>query len=101
LVIIDGDDSALKRLLLPYAKKDIFDHLPYKIVSKSITELESISDKYKIQVNPREINYFYLKDNIRERIIEKEGVYLINNTTIQFTSNELEEELEKHPERFY
>ena len=100
LVIIDGDDSTLKRLLLPYAKKDIFDHLPYKIVSKSITELESISDKYKIQVNPREINYFYLKDNIRERIIEKEGAYLINNTTIQFTSNELEEELEKHPERF-
>lgn len=100
LVIVDGDDADLKRLLIPYTKKDIFKQSPFKVVSKSIAELENVSEKYKIQVNPREINYFYLKDDLRERIIEKEGVYLVNNTSIQFTSDELKKELEKHPERF-
>ena len=100
LVIVDGDDVDLKRLLIPYAKKDIFDQLPHKIVSKSIDELASISDDYKIQVNPRAINYFYLKDAIRERIVEKDGTYFVNDTEIQFTAKELEEELESHPERF-
>ena len=100
LVIVDGDDSDLKRLLIPYAKKDIFEQLPHKIVSKSIDELASISENYKIQVNPREINYFYLNDSIRERIIEKDGTYFVNDTEIQFTAKELEEELESHPERF-
>ncbi|MFD2585790.1 bacillithiol biosynthesis cysteine-adding enzyme BshC [Croceitalea marina] len=100
LVIVDGDDSDLKRLLIPYVKKDIFEQLPHKIVSKSIAELESISDNYKIQVNPREINYFYLKDSIRKRIVEKDGTYFVNDTEIHFTAKELQEELESYPERF-
>jgi hypothetical protein len=29
--------------------------------------------KYNIQVNPREINLFYIEDKIRERIILEEG----------------------------
>ena len=100
LVIVDGDDAALKKLLIPFAKKDIFEKLPYKVVSKSIKELAAVSDAYKIQVNPREINYFYLKDNLRERIIEKEGNYFVNDTEIQFTAAELKAELENYPERF-
>ncbi|WP_350292327.1 bacillithiol biosynthesis cysteine-adding enzyme BshC [uncultured Croceitalea sp.] len=100
LVIVDGDDVDLKRLLIPYAKKDIFDQLPFQVVSKSIEKLAAVSETYKIQVNPREINYFYLKDGLRERIVEKDGTYFVNDTEIQFTAKELEEELESHPERF-
>ncbi|WP_394970735.1 bacillithiol biosynthesis cysteine-adding enzyme BshC [uncultured Croceitalea sp.] len=100
LVIIDGDDADLKRLLIPYAKKDIFEQLPYKIVSNSIEELIEVSEAYKIQVNPREINYFYLKDGLRERIIQKDGVYYVNDTVLTFTAEELQLELELHPERF-
>ncbi|WP_339335468.1 MULTISPECIES: bacillithiol biosynthesis cysteine-adding enzyme BshC [unclassified Croceitalea] len=100
LVIVDGDDANLKRLLIPYAKKDIFERLPYQVVSKSIENLTAVSEWYKIQVNPREINYFYLKDNIRERIVEKDGIYFINDTEIKFTQEELQKELETYPERF-
>jgi len=100
LVIVDGDDTSLKKLLVPYAKKDIFDKLPYHKVSESIKDLERVSDAYKIQVNPREINYFYLKDSIRERIVENEGIYSVNNTEIHFSAEELALELENHPERF-
>ena len=100
LVIIDGDDADLKRLLIPYAKKDIFEQIPHQIVSESIAALAAVSEAYKIQVNPREINYFYLKEGLRERIVEKDGTYFVNDTEIQFSGKELEAELEKQPERF-
>ncbi|RIV72344.1 bacillithiol biosynthesis cysteine-adding enzyme BshC [Flagellimonas aequoris] len=100
LVIVDGDDVQLKKLLVPYVRKDIFEQIPFTKVSESIAELSKVSSDYTIQVNPREINYFYLKDGLRERIVEKQGKYHVINTHIDFTPEALEKELENHPERF-
>ena len=100
LVILDGDDVSLKRQLVPYAQKDIFDNIPFQYVSQSAEELFQVSPDYKIQVNPREINYFYLKDGLRERIVEQDGIFEINNTELSFSKDELEKELSEHPERF-
>ncbi len=100
LVIVDGDNTKLKNLFIPYIKKDILDNLPYKKVNETITALESVSSSYNIQVNPREINHFYLKDEIRERLLEKDGDFYVNNTKIQFTEDEILMELDAHPERF-
>ena len=100
LVIVDGDNIKLKNLFIPYIKKDILDNLPYKKVNETITALETVSSSYNIQVNPREINHFYLKDEIRERLLEKDGDFYVNNTKIQFTKDEILMELDAHPERF-
>jgi len=100
LVIIDGDDKTLKKQLVPFVKKDIFNNLSHKEVTSSITGLCNIDNGYKIQVNPREINYFYIKDAIRERIIEKKGFYYINNTEIKFSKEALIKEIESNPECF-
>ncbi|APQ16368.1 bacillithiol biosynthesis cysteine-adding enzyme BshC [Maribacter hydrothermalis] len=100
LVIVDGDDVDLKRTLIPYIKKDIFEQTAFYNVSKTIEEIEQISSDYPVQVNPREINYFYLKDGIRERIIENKGKYIVNETAISFTKEELINEMNVHPERF-
>ena len=100
LVIVDGDDKALKKMLIPYVEKDIIEHIPYKAVSESITKLSEVSSDYSIQVNPREINYFYLKDEIRERIVKKNGKFHVLNTEISFSAEELKDELHKYPERF-
>lgn len=100
LVIVDGDSVELKRQLIPYVEKDVIDNVAFTKVSETITELNALPEKYKIQVNPREINYFYLKDAIRERIIEKNGIFSVNNTEIEFTKEALLQELENHPERF-
>ncbi|THV58769.1 bacillithiol biosynthesis cysteine-adding enzyme BshC [Flagellimonas alvinocaridis] len=100
LVIVDGDDPSLKKLLVPYAEKDIFEQIPYNKVTESIGELEKVSSDYTIQVNPREINYFYLKEGLRERIVEQHGKFHVVNTEIEFSKKELSEELHKHPERF-
>ena len=100
LVIVDGDDRSLKRLLIPYAKKDILQQEAFAAVNKTVDFIKNLNLDYKVQVNPREINYFYLHDGIRERIIEHKGTYVINNTDISFTKEALLNELEEHPERF-
>lgn len=100
LVIVDGDDTDLKRLLVPYAKKDIFEQISHKAVSETVDQLQELPSDYGVQVNPREINYFYLVNGIRERIVERNGSYLVNDTKIAFSKEELVSELEMHPERF-
>jgi uncharacterized protein YllA (UPF0747 family) len=100
LVIVDGDDKSLKELLVPYARMDMLDHTPYEKISETIDALGETSPDYNIQVNPRQINYFYLKDGLRERIILKKGKYHVINTHIDFTEEELLKELDEHHERF-
>ncbi|MCL6275305.1 bacillithiol biosynthesis cysteine-adding enzyme BshC [Muricauda sp. 2012CJ35-5] len=100
LVIVDGDDKRLKELLVPYAKRDIFKNEAYTTVEKSIKSLSEINPGYKIQVNPREINYFYHKEGIRERLVNKNDGFEVVNTQIRFSASELESELEEFPERF-
>jgi bacillithiol biosynthesis cysteine-adding enzyme BshC len=100
LVIVDGDDAGLKRLLIPYVKQDIFDQTSFDKVSTSIEDLAAVSDAYGIQVNPREINYFYLIAGLRERIIANGDDFAVVDSDIKWTKSELEKEIDDHPERF-
>lgn len=103
LVILDGDDKDLKKLLIPYAKKDIFEQVSYKKVTETISDLESLDAKYDIQVNPREINYFYLTEGVRERIVESNGKFHVTpekGENLVFTRDGLLKELNAYPERF-
>ncbi|MBL4904664.1 MAG: bacillithiol biosynthesis cysteine-adding enzyme BshC [Flavobacteriaceae bacterium] len=97
LVIIDGDDIALKKEFAPFVKDELLNQTSFKAVSKTIVTLEK---NYPIQVNPRETNLFYLGENLRERIIKEENTYKVNNTDITFSSEEILKELNAHPERF-
>jgi bacillithiol biosynthesis cysteine-adding enzyme BshC len=96
LVILDGDDLELKKLFIPYAKNELLLQTSYKKVNETLPLLE----EYSVQVNPREINLFYIQDNLRERIIIENGNYKINNTSLFFSESEIITELEKNPENF-
>ncbi len=97
LLVLIPDNAALKRLMLPVFKEDLFNKVSSSVVAATSKALEK---EYKVQANPREINLFYLKGHIRERIVsEKEG-FIVHNTDIKFTTEEIEEELENYPERF-
>jgi bacillithiol synthase len=97
LVIVDGDDKELKKLLIPFIKDDLVNETSFTEVSKTISDLEN---DYKIQVNPRNINLFYLDENSRERIVFENDLYKINNTNLQFSKEEILKEVESHPEKF-
>jgi bacillithiol synthase len=96
LVIIDGDDKNLKSLFAPYIKDELLYRNSFTTVSKTINQLKN----YTVQVNPREINLFYIENNLRERIIFENNIYKVNNTEIQFTEAEILNESKNYPEKF-
>lgn len=96
LVIIDADDAALKRTFIPYIKEELALQTSHKKVLETIEKLKN----YTVQVNPREINLFYMEDDLRERIIFENGKYTVNNTKMEFSESEIFELLENHPEKF-
>ena len=98
LVIVDGNDAELKHCFIPYAEKEITENLSYKKVSETTEKLTALG--YSEQVHPREINLFYLKENLRERIIEKDGRFYVNETEISFSKAEILKELHENPQRF-
>ena len=100
LVIIDANNQDLKRLFAPYVKEELINQTSYKAVSQTNQQINDLPSNYKIQVNPREINLFYLKDGLRERIVKQNERYVINDTDISFTESEILKELDGHPERF-
>jgi bacillithiol biosynthesis cysteine-adding enzyme BshC len=78
-------------------KDDLTNHAPFEITRENV---QLLSKHYQVQANPREINLFYLKDDIRERLDLKDGRYVVNNTGIYFSPEEMEKELANFPERF-
>ena len=100
LVILDGNDKNLKRLFIPYMEDELLNQTSFKWVNKTNQHLNTISSEYKIQVNPREINLFYLVSGLRERIILHEEKYKVNDTKISWNKEELLKELHDFPDRF-
>lgn len=87
IIILDGNDSELKQLFKEEFKKDIFENTSYKLVSETIDKLQK---NYSAQVTPREINIFYKEKGLRERI-EKQGErFVVLNTEISFSKEEIE-----------
>ncbi len=98
LIIVDGNDASLKKVFIPYAEKELTENLSFKKVTGTTKKLTNLG--YTEQVHPREINLFYLKEGLRERIIEREGTFYINETELSFSKEEIVQELENYPERF-
>jgi bacillithiol biosynthesis cysteine-adding enzyme BshC len=98
LVILDPSHPKLKQTFAPYIKKEIFEQPSKALVEKTVAELEQVG--FSEQAYPREINFFYLGDGFRERIVEEEGRYQVLNQSISWSKEELTNEIEQHPERF-
>lgn len=97
LLIIDGDDRELKKAMIPYFEKDLFDS---EIHGHLEQQSAALKEDYFAQVYPREINLFYLQNGLRERIEKRGDTWYVLNTDIHFDENSLRQELQNHPERF-
>ncbi len=96
LVILDADNQDLKRSFIPYIKEELLQQTSFKAVTETIEKMKD----YFVQVNPREINLFYIEDHLRKRIILEDGIYKVNHTKIKFTEAEILALLENNPEKF-
>ncbi|WP_339917623.1 bacillithiol biosynthesis cysteine-adding enzyme BshC [Yeosuana marina] len=100
LVIIDANTAELKKEFVPYIKDELLKETSFKAVSETSNKINELPENYKIQVNPREINLFYLKENLRERIVFEEGIYGVVDTDITWTKETILKEVDSNPERF-
>lgn len=97
LVILDGNSAELKKLFTPYLKKEVENRETYSAVSNTNSIL---SKNYKIQVNPRAINLFYLTPNNRKRIDIRENEFYEDGGSKKWKLPELLDEIDSNPERF-
>ena len=97
LLVLQPDNASLKELMKSVFRDDLLHNTAQQIVGETNARLEK---QYKLQVNPRPVNLFYLRDGIRNRIDKRGNLYTVDETVIRFTEAEMLEELNQHPERF-
>lgn len=97
LIVLDPDDAALKSRFIPVMEDELLHQHAYPILAGQIGRL---SEHYKIQAHPREINLFYLTDQLRERIEKHGDTWKVVNTGIEWNRQQLLEELHSYPEHF-
>ena len=98
LVCLNMNQAGLKREFIPIIRDEIFNQVSQPLVLATAEKLNEVG--FKTQASPREINFFYLNHQIRERIVIKNDRYHILNTEISFSKEEMENEIENHPEHF-
>ena len=98
VLMIDADDPRLKSQFRKVFRRDIQENFSQACVNTTSDQLREKG--YIPQVHPREINIFYLKGPLRNRIVKEGGRYRANQTEIYWTEKELLELLDQHPEYF-
>lgn len=94
LVVLDANVKKLKTKFKEIIKADLIDRKHKTLIDNRSAKLP------KAQAYAREINFFYMVEGLRERIVYDHGIYSVLNTSISFSEQELLEQIEKYPERF-
>lgn len=98
LLVMVPDSPVFKAAATELFKDDLLNQHAARQVEKTGQALQEKG--YKVQAHGREINLFYLKDALRQRIVKKADLWEVKNTTLSFTRESLLEEVDQHPERF-
>lgn len=98
LLVLDGDSRSLKTLLRDVMEKDIIHHVNKGLVDETNSRLEGLG--YKTQVFCREINFFYLDNGIRSRIEQRDNEFIVLDTDLSFSSDEIKKLIQTEPEKF-
>ena len=97
LVILDGDNAIFKEAFAPIIEKELVEQFSFQAVQETSMELNKLG--LKTQVNPREINLFYLSPHKRERII-KNDEHTFSVGSLSFSKAELINKLKENPQDF-
>ncbi|MFD2572320.1 bacillithiol biosynthesis cysteine-adding enzyme BshC [Spirosoma soli] len=99
LICLDADDAGLKGIFAPTMRDELLNQHSGQLVNEQTERLAEMG--YKTVITPRDINLFYLDDQIRERIERTEkGDYRVIHTKIRFSESQILALLAEHPEQF-
>ncbi|WP_336514248.1 bacillithiol biosynthesis cysteine-adding enzyme BshC [Pollutibacter soli] len=97
LLVLQPDDARLKAKMVDIFRDDLFKHTANQLLENSNKEL---GKQYKIQVNPREINLFFLEDDKRDRLTEKGERYCVDGSDREFSTDEIDRLISQEPGKF-
>lgn len=98
LVIIDADNADLKKELQPIIEQDVLSQTTFKAIKETNKLLER---SYKLQINGREVNFFYLHNEFGRKLIKPESNgYRLQDTSVVFTKEEMAAEITNNPVMF-
>ncbi len=97
LLVVDGDEAELKHEFTAVMRDDLFNHSAHRLVTATNEALAGLGHKPQVFVRP--VNLFYLDNGLRARIEQQGETYCVTDTPIKFTSAQLDDLLEKNPEK--
>ena len=101
LVVLEPQVPELKALFKPILKEELTSGPSFKAVKLQVEKLkQNMGSEYSPQVNPREINLFFLTPKGRYRIEKIDNRYHLNGTEQSFSAQEILKLLDKQPEKF-
>ena len=96
IVVVDGDDKALKELFREEMTRDLFENFAEKTVNGTVARLTKL--RYPVQVHPRKVNLFLLKNGERARIdADGKGGFKAGDENI--TADEMRQIIASEPEK--
>ncbi len=97
LLIVDGDDPALKRLFAPTMTEELLNQITQRTVTYAN---ERIKERYAVQAHAREINLFHLRTGQRSRITMEDAHFQVLDGGPRWLLDELLTQVQEHPEAF-
>lgn len=98
LVTINMNVPELKKIFAPIIREEIFNQPSQALIEA--TQKALVEAGFSSQAHAREINLFYLQPGRRDRIVKNGDLFEILGANLTFTSAEMDQEIESHPERF-
>ncbi len=98
LLVLQTDHADLKRSFIPQFKKELFEKPSKAAVESAQQRLRELG--YRPQAHARDINLFYMTDEMRRLILPDGEGFRVRDTDLRFSEEEMLRELEAHPERF-
>ncbi len=98
LVVLDGNSPGLKRLFVPLMEKELMQQPSKSLIERTQARLEAAG--FSAQAHARDINLFYMRDQLRERIVWEDGHFKVLNSGYVFSREAMQDELHRHPEYF-
>lgn len=92
IIYFSTDDDQLKQHLKPIFTEELLNQTSKSFVKPQQAKLEALG--YSEQAFVRDINIFYIKDGLRERIELVDGKYEVINTSISFAADQINDHIE-------
>ena len=99
LIILDPNAKRLKNYFSDVIQADIMKQETFSVQQLSD---QLLSEQYKLQINARPINFFYLSENFGRKMIRKneDGSYSLAEAGLNWSHQEMTNEIAEFPERF-